>query len=172
MAKVLPQRFNPDLLARDSTLYEVVIPQRQMQRLGNIVSSVDHDVVCSARFSRRKEHIVVSGTIKTTFDVQCQRCLESMSVPVEDTYEFIFVENEEKAEALPKQLDPVILDEHGQIHVVDLFEDEVILHVPDIPRHEDSANCRIAKAEFGEVAVDAEEGKPNPFNALKDLRLH
>jgi len=142
MYKALPQRFNPDLLARDGTRFQLVLPQDRMKRLAAVVLGSD------------------------------QRCLEPMSVIVDEPYELVFVENQEQAEALPKQLDPVITDEHGQIHVVDLFEDEVILHVPTIPKHEDSSECRVAKTEFGDIPADVEEGKPNPFEALKNLHLH
>ena len=172
MYKALPQRFNPDLLARDGTRFQLVLPQDRMKRLAAVVLGSDHDILVTALFSRRKDHIVVSGRIKTTFALECQRCLEPMSVIVDEPYELVFVENQEQAEALPKQLDPVITDEHGQIHVVDLFEDEVILHVPTIPKHEDSSECRVAKTEFGDIPADVEEGKPNPFEALKNLHLH
>ena len=177
MVKVLPHRFNPDLLARDGTRFELVLPQSQMTRLADILTSSTNEVTFSALFSRRKDHIVISGRLKTVFSMICQRCLESMNVSIDEPYELVFVEDQNEAEALPKQLDPVILDEHGHIHVVDLFEDEVILHVPDIPKHEDASACQVAKTEFGELPAgvepkDVEEGKPNPFDALKDLRLH
>ncbi|MFK8078720.1 MAG: DUF177 domain-containing protein [Granulosicoccus sp.] len=175
MVKALPQRFNPDLLARDGTRFEIVLPQNQMNRLGDILAATEHDIHCTAMFSRRKDHIVASGRIKTTFSVACQRCLESMEVDIDEPYELVFVDNEEKAEALPKQLDPVILDERGHIHVVDLFEDEVILHIPDIPRHTDASVCRVTTTEFGALpddVNDTEEGKPNPFDVLKNLQLH
>lgn len=172
MVKALPQRFNPDLLARDGTRFELVIPQSQMTRLRTILSSDQNDIHFSALFSRRKDHILISGRFKTEFSLECQRCLEPMSVQIDEPFELVFVEDEEKAEALPNQLDPVILDEQGQIHVVDLFEDELILHVPDIPKHVDIAVCGERETEFGELPAEVSETKPNPFEALKDLKLH
>ncbi len=172
MVKALPQRFNPDLLARDGTRFELVLPQSQLKRLSGILASADNDVQVSALFSRRKDHIVISGRITTRFALQCQRCLGPMDVDVSEPFELVFVENEEKALELPKQLDPVVLDEHGHIHVVDLFEDEVILHVPEIPKHTDMSACNPGPTEFGELPADVEEGKPNPFEALKNLNLH
>jgi len=172
MVKALPQRFNPDLLARDGTRFELVLPQSQMPRLSDILSSADNDVQVTALFSRRKHHIVISGRIRTRFALHCQRCLELMDVDVSEPFELVFVDNELKASELPNELDPVILDDAGQIHVVDLFEDEVILHVPDIPKHSDKTVCELDRTEFGELSADLEEGKPNPFEALKNLNLH
>lgn len=172
MAKVLPQRFNPDLLARDGTRFESVLPQCQMTRLSSIVSSADNDVQVTALFSRRKDHILISGRLTARFTLVCQRCLESMDVDVSEPFELVFVENAEKAEALANEFDPVILDENGQIHVIDLFEDEVMLHVPEIPTHQDKTACALRQTAFGELPADVEKGKPNPFEALKNLNLH
>lgn len=172
MVKALPKRFNPDLLARDGTRFELVLPQSQLLRLGDILSSTDNDVQITARFSRRKDHILISGRMETRFELQCQRCLEPMNVDISEPFELIFVESEQEASELPNEFDPVVLDETGQIHVVDLFEDEVILHVPDIPKHSDMAACQLEKTEFGDLPADVEEGKPNPFEALKNLNLH
>lgn len=172
MVKRLPQKFNPDLLARDGTRFELVLPQSQMLRLSDILSSNSHDVHISALFSRRKDHIVIGGKFTTVYALECQRCLEPMSVDIDENFELVFVENDQQAEELPKQLDPVVLDEHGQIHVVDLFEDELMLHVPEIPRHTDASVCHVSQTEFGELPSDVEEGKTNPFKALKDLQLH
>jgi len=172
MVKALPQRFNPDLLARDGTRFEVVLPQSRFSRLADILSSTNHDVQVSALFSRRKDHILISGRITTTFALECQRCLNGMEVDISEPFELVFVENEQKADELPNELDPVVLDENGQIHVVDLFEDEVILHVPEIPKHSDMKACELHQTEFGELPADIEKGKPNPFESLKNLNLH
>lgn len=172
MVKALPQRFKPDLLIRDGTRFELVLPQSQLPRLGTIVSSTDNDVQIEAVFSRQKKHVLISGRINTQFSMECQRCLELFEVDVSEPFELVFVDNEEKADELPDELDPVVLDDAGQIHVVDLFEDEVILHVPDIPKHSDLTACTLRQAEFGEVAAEVEKGKRNPFEALKNLNLH
>jgi uncharacterized protein len=180
MVKALPNRFNPDLLARDGTRFELVVPQGQFKRLGDILSPTGSeaksensvDVQLTARFSRRKDHIVITGRIRTVFAVQCQRCLEPMNVDINEPFELVFVEDEESARELPNELDPVILDENGQIHVIDLFEDELILHVPDIPRHSDLNVCSVGQMEFGDLPADVEEGRASPFEALKNLNLH
>lgn len=172
MVKVLPQRFNPDLLARDDTRFEVSLPQSKLARLAALLLAAQNDVHCSAMFSRRKRHVYIRGRIQTVVAMECQRCLEPMDFQIDEPYELVFVEDEAAAEALAKQFDPVILDEHGHIGVIDLFEDEIMLHVPAIPKHQDNAACRVSKTEFGELPESVSEEKPNPFEALKDLRLN
>ncbi|MBX2879541.1 MAG: DUF177 domain-containing protein [Granulosicoccus sp.] len=172
MVKELPQRFNPDLLARDGTQFDLVLPQSRLTRLSGILAEDRHEVRITARFSRRKDHIVISGQLTTVYALQCQRCLDPMQLNVDENFELVFVEDDQTALELPKELDPVVLDDYGQIHVVDLFEDELMLHVPDIPKHSDASECQVGPTEYGELPSDVEEGKPNPFNALKDFQLH
>jgi len=175
MAKTLPERFNPDLMARDGTRYEAMVPIREFERLRTILASNDGEVRATAVFSRRKDHIVVGGRIHVAWPLECQRCLEPMTVAIDEPYEFVFVESERAARVLPEALDPVVLDENGQIRVVDLLEDELILHVPAIPKHDDLAECTDAERSFGEVEAESTgdgEGRRNPFDVLKNLNLH
>ncbi len=175
MAKPLPSRFNPDSMARDGTRYDASVPLVQFKRLGPMLSSTVGDVNISAVFSRRKDHVVVTGRLLAGFPLQCQRCLDPFTLPVDAPYELVFVESEQAAAELPDSLDPVVLDDNGNIHVLDLVEDELIFHVPLVPRHADGA-CNAAPVSFGDIAPEAveptEDNRQRPFDALKNLNLH
>ncbi len=171
MVKPLPKRFNPDLLARDNACFEITFAQKNLKRLEAIILTAENDVRCSAVFSRLKRHVHVKGSFQTVVEMQCQRCLQAMDVNIDEPYALVFVGDEEAAEALPEQFDPIVLDENGDMGVYDLFEDEIIIHVPAFPKHVDSALCGVEKTEFGELPKAVSEGKANPFDALKDLRL-
>ncbi len=182
MVKPLPSRFNPDLLARDGTRYEVDVPQAQFTRLSTLLSSAEHSVRATAGFSRREDHIVVSGRLKTDFSAECQRCLEPMVLSIDEPFELVFVDSEAAAQQLTKELDPVILDETGQIHVVDLFEDELILHIPEVPKHAADQACElldisianVSVVDEAEVAMETQdtETRQRPFDVLKNLDIH
>jgi len=185
MVKPLPSRFNPDLLARDGTRYEVELPQAQFTRLSAMLSSAGHSVRATVGFSRRKDHIVVSGRLKTDYAVECQRCVEQMVLEIDEPFELVFVDNEAAAQQLAKELDPVILDEKGQIHIIDLLEDELILHVPEFPKHTGENACEFKEVSFGGIdsgsasdtenhagAQTDEESRQRPFDVLKNLDIH
>lgn len=172
MVKPAPIRFNPDLMARDATRYRVEVPLAQFTRLRDLLHHDTGSVAATFGFSRRKDHIVVSGRLETTYTLQCQRCLEPMQFPVDESFELVFVDSDAAAQRLPSEFDPVVLDDTGQIHIVDMLEDELLLHLPTIARHDDSVGCELAGG------VEAQTGEPetarrdNPFEALKDLDLH
>jgi len=191
MVKPTPSRFNPDLLARDSTQYSVNLPLGQFSRLREMLLSDEGEIDATFRFSRRKKSVLVAGNLKTSFRLLCTRCLEPMDYAIEEPFEFIFAKNEQVAHEMPDGLDPVVLDEFGQIHVVDLFEDELILHVPTVALHDKRENCNADEQLLGADELEessstlleqSEQGKneplksgakkKNPFDVLKDLDLH
>jgi len=119
-----------------------------------------------------------------------------MQFDVDEAFEFVFAKTEEEAHRIPERFDPVVLDDKGQIHVVDLFEDELILYLPTVARHETEARCEASgyilfideakadstdgqkneQANQSEQASsddgDVENTRKNPFDVLKNLDLH
>ena len=191
MVKPTPSRFNPDLLARDSTQYSVNLPLGQFSRLREILLDDVGDMNATFRFSRRKDAVMVSGRLSTCYKPQCQRCLEPMEHLVDEPFEFVFAKTEQAARDMPDGLDPVVLDDNGQIHVVDLFEDELILHTPTVPKHEQLEQCDVSEHVLSTAELDQhtaqganeneqesnETGdignkRKNPFDVLKNLDLH
>ena len=193
MVKPTPSRFNPDLLARDSTQFGVNLPLAQFSRLSALLLNTEGEMQATFRFSRRKAMVLVSGNLKATVQLECQRCLEGMQHSIDEPFELVFAKSIDAAQDLPESMDPVVLDDNGQIHVVDLFEDELILHLPTVARHEQVEQCNLlenVQVEFGQDASDANdqntqsdmaksgadsnpEGETRrPFDILKNLDLH
>ncbi|MDO6461176.1 YceD family protein [Granulosicoccaceae sp. 1_MG-2023] len=119
--------------------------------------------------------IAAQGQFSVDCQLACQRCLQALSQTIESAFTLTFVADEKAAEALPDEYDPVILDENGNIHVVDLLEDEMVLRLPVAPKHADEAVCR-SFGYPGEAALTeadstqtGQSGRKNPFDVLKDF---
>jgi len=171
MVKRAPSRFNPDLLARDATRYEAELPLSQFPRLTDLLLSSDGNLVASFRVSRRKDHSVIRGSLNFDAMLQCQRCMEPFVTPMEANFELVCVASQAEADELPDALDPVVLDDNGQLHLIDLLEDDALLHLPQIPKHTDDEVCKPDDQSFGQLPDTTSEKKPNPFGVLKDLKL-
>nr|MBA2816722.1 50S ribosomal protein L32 [Candidatus Pantoea persica] len=77
------------------------------------------------------------------------------------------VSSDEQAEALPEAYEPV---DFGEIDMLAVIEDELILlALPVVPVH-DSEHCEVSEADmvFGKLPAEAE--KPNPFAVLASLK--
>jgi len=171
MVKRAPNRFNPDLLAREAVRFEAELPISQFPRLSELLLESDGNLEAQFDVHNRKSHRVIRGSLTFNAVMQCQRCMEPFSTAMQADFELVCVNTQEQANALPDQLDPVVLDEDGQLHLVDLLEEDALLQLPDISKHEDDEACQPDEKSFGEIQNIEQTQKPNPFGALKDLKL-
>lgn len=131
-------------------------------------------LVWNARFEDRAD---ASGVLQpwmhlhaaTRLRLTCQRCLEAVVVPVVVERAFRFVHSEEVAEVEDEVADEDVLALDKQFKLRDLIEDEILMAMPLVPRHE------VCPGELKLSAVDpdfeaAQSAKPNPFDALATLK--
>ncbi len=67
--------------------------------------------------------------------LECQRCLQPMSVPLEAERSIFFVEGEDAAAALDAESEDDVLALTPALDLEALIEDELLLALPLIPRH-------------------------------------
>ncbi len=96
--------------------------------------------------------------------LQCQRCLQPLREALRVDREFRFVRDEDEAARLDEESEEDVLALPPRIDLLELLEDELILTLPIVPRHEVCPNPL-------PVAPGAEdEEAPHPFAALAALR--
>ena len=100
---------------------------------------------------------------------QYERCNEAFDCPLHVDFCFSPVQGQQDAEALPEAYDPVEVGDHGEVNLLQLFEDELILSLPIVPFHAEE-DCAITSddMQFGEI--EPEQRQPNPFAVLKELK--
>lgn len=168
-------RIDIDRLARRGEALAGAWPLAGFERLGSLLASDAGEVHWEAAARRRRrveggEDTYLGLAIRTTLQVACVRCLGPVAVDVDDRREFLLVPDEETAERLDdpeSELEVVAAD--APFRLAELVEDELILAVPPLPRHE---SCDLP-AGHGSPA-DAEAG-PNrdtvrPFAGLGKLQ--
>lgn len=107
---------------------------------------------------------VLTGDAKVTVTLECQRCGKPFVQHVHTTYCFSPVRSDEQAEALPEAYEPIEVNEFGEIDLLALVEDEVILSLPVVPVH-DSEHCEVSEADmvFGELPDEAQNQIHLPY---------
>lgn len=171
MQKVkLPLTLDPVRTAQKRLDYAGVYTRDQAQRVAESVVSVDSDVECAMSFAIDNQRLaVITGDARVTVTLACQRCGQPFSHQVHTTYCFSPVKNDEQAEALPEAYEPIEVNEFGEIDLLAVVEDEIIISLPVVPVH-DSEHCEVSEADmvFGKLPAEAE--KPNPFAVLANLK--
>lgn len=100
----------------------------------------------------------------------CQRCLQPVRLPLELEREYRFVRDEELAASEDVDAEEDVLSLGGRFDLIELIEDELLMALPLVPRHERCPQpLPMPQAEVPEVEA-AEEQRPNPFAALAALK--
>ena len=99
---------------------------------------------------------------------QCQRCLTPVQEKVLAQRDFLFVADEATAEALDEDSEADVLVISRDFDALSLVEDELILALPLVPRHE-SCPQNLPTEVADEVFEQASE-RPHPFAALAALK--
>jgi uncharacterized protein len=117
---------------------------------------------------------IVSGHVSAMLPLRCQRCFETYTLEVDAPISLALVEGIDEAAALPGHYEPLLVEER-LIRPADLIEDELILAVPAIPRHEEG-RCQPPAGTLAEAAEGMDEecgdaqGKRRPFAVLASLK--
>lgn len=103
----------------------------------------------------------------------CQRCLQPFEEGLAVDTAVRFVRDEAEAEALDAELEEDVLALPRWLDCRALIEDELLLALPLVPRHERCPSPLPMAADAGlDVAEDAEAAaqRPNPFAVLQALK--
>ena len=99
----------------------------------------------------------------------CQRCMGPVEVDLSIDQSFRFVANEAAAEAEDEEAEEDILVLSQEFNLHDLIEDEVLMALPVVPRHETCpVDVKLEVVDAGFETALAE--KLNPFAALAALK--
>lgn len=108
-------------------------------------------------------------TAQACVNMRCQRCLSALVVPLDLDRWIRFVRDGAQAEALDAELEDDVLELERQMDLRELVEDELLLALPLVPRH-DVCPQPLPSGAGDEQLPDAPEQRPNPFAALAQLK--
>jgi uncharacterized protein len=105
---------------------------------------------------------------RATLALACQRCLDPVDTPVEVDRWFRFVEDEATAQAQDEESEEDVLAISHELDLLALVEDELLMEMPLVPRHESCPEPVRLRA--GDDELPDEGGLPHPFAALGRLK--
>lgn len=87
-------------------------------------------------FRRERGVVVAALQVAATLTLQCQRCMQAVQWPVTAEAQLALVDDPDSADALADEYEPVLAP-GGRVLLRDLVEEELLLALPLVPRHED-----------------------------------
>lgn len=153
-------------LARSSRRIEGELGVAQLPRLAEFVTSQDGVLRYHIEGVIDDEgHPGADLHLKGQLQLICQRCNAPVDFALDRTTRFHFVETEEELNALPiedDETDAVVGSRTMSIH--DWIEDEAILSLPLVPRHDECSPPSRSESDPGALT------SANPFAVLLALR--
>jgi uncharacterized protein len=135
------------------------IPIREFPRVLPVLAAPDGEARGKVSFSREGRLAVAEVAVSAEVTLLCQRCLAPLKWPLQGVGRAALVASAEEGERVPETLETVLAPEH-RISTLGLVEEELLLALPLVPRHENDA-CAGASAGTGETN--------RPFAQLSEL---
>lgn len=123
----------------------------------------DENVQIQAVFSGgtdKWQRYFIDVRLQAQLPLICQRCLKTMSFPLDETVRVLLFADEAAADAVDAEEEADVLVVEDVADVREWVEDQLLMALPAAPHHQD---C-------GEDDLRAQHGKPaNPFAVLKEI---
>lgn len=162
-----------DRLADGEADIDFAVPLAELPRLRSQLASVDGMVRGRVHFTRESGFVVADLTLSGAATLVCQKCLGTMTEPLESSVRVALISAEADANGVPEHLEPVLAP-GGRTTVGDLVEEELLLALPIVPLHEQESDCAVSvgdPAEGGatELLQEPEQTTQRPFAQLDKL---
>ena len=167
----LPKFIEPLALADKNASFEGNMPLNSLERLGDLLSDNEGNVVVKLFFSREGRLAKVEGHISAVLALICQRCLGTVEWPIDNEVKLGIVSSLEQVALLPEGYEPLLLTDDDKLPLTHLIEDELLLGLPTIPLHQYAcAIPSIPSSDLEQTSKATRSTRENPFSILADFK--
>lgn len=139
----------------------------RLERFSEAILKPEGDVEVSLSFRRgRNRSGLMVGTAKAQVSLECQTCMQPVSLAVEAGFRHHLVEDHDRLQALEEDEDGIVCPSE-MVSIADLVEDELLLALPMVARHE---KCPV-EVQLEEFQADEKDSGETykPFAGLGEL---
>ena len=171
-----PRRIDVEAFADAAGELSGTWPLAKMHRLAEMAcaepdSAAPKSIEWAVRGERRKAkpgqaQVWLHLSAKADLLLVCQRCLQPSVTHVEVTRSFMFVPGEDAAAALDEDSEDDVLALSPTFDLAGLLEDELLLALPLVPKHEQCPEPLLAPGSDADGGIET----PHPFAVLAGLK--
>ncbi|MFI3256305.1 MAG: YceD family protein [Psittacicella sp.] len=146
-------------------LYNGFISSSNFPRLIDTVLKINSDLSTSIEFSKDEvDNYIINLKIDADVTLMCQRCCEDYVYHIR--IEQLYMGKRNNYNFIDPNYEEITPDENGDIDILSLIEDELLLALPIIPMHlQNDCSIKDDTQSFGQI-----EEKENPFAILNKLK--
>jgi len=165
----LPVHIDPVSFAERGTHLSGKIKTSELSRLSEILFDNSGEIEINFSFDKEGRVPTIVGEIKANLSLECQSCAKQFVLPVDKQIKLGVVLTLEQADRLASDCEPLMLQEN-KISLNELVEDEVLLALPDFPKHSYVCIEQNEVEEFVEEVESESVESNNPFSVLAKLK--
>jgi len=168
MLDQLPELIDPVVFAeRHSHLLGRLSLQR-LDRLADFLFDKNGELKVDLQFYKQGKVPVIEGRIEGHLFLTCQSCLKVLPWSVNKTVKIGMVQTIEQADRLESEYEPLMVADE-KMSLPGIIEDEVLISLPDYPRHENEC-LQYEPAVKLDEPKEKEQESDNPFAVLATLK--
>ncbi|MEN9501967.1 MAG: hypothetical protein RI964_1252 [Pseudomonadota bacterium] len=181
MLNRLPVEVNPFRLVEQRKCLTGILPSKQMPRLADVALEGSEDVSVKLEFVRSPHGLpMIDGYVRGRVVLECQRCLQPVQFLLDAPIHVALTTFQSDDRAEQEGLESWLVEDE-RLFIQDFVEDEILLALPFVAKHEQCEPARplieavmelpqespvIQVAQVDEQA----NAKKNPFAVLKDWK--
>jgi len=158
----IPSKLDFSKEAKNQRKLKFSIQGSRLPRLVNLLPQVDSNIQATLMFGMDEDKkMFLDLQVEANLLLECQRCLEPL--PFELVSEHRLVPEGGNDQEPMEGVEPLVLDENGNIDVIEILEDELLLALPMCPMHE-TLKCHSEKKDLQDLPETHK-----PFSGLAEL---
>lgn len=165
MLNKLPESVDFLKQVERNAAFEGTWPVAGFLRLAEAIGNDRGEVTVRLKFGTRAGTPCLDGYVLAELELRCERCLDPVKQRIESDFRFGLISSEDDAALLPREFEPLPVME-GEQSLIELVEDELLLSLPLVARHEEQCSDILNKHKQDHAA---QHDTHRPFAALKDL---
>lgn len=164
----LPTKINPLRLAKTRSQLIGTLSLVEMSRLAVLVGKQDGEVALNLHFGIDDYHqSYCQGHVTAELTLQCQRCNQAFLMQHDMELKLGLIAAEAQTKSLDDDYEP-LLCETAEMRLAGIIEDELILGLPLVPKHDEQSCQLMLKKEF-EPEKQARASMASALAGLKEL---
>ena len=150
------------VLAHGGLTWEHEFRGVRFERIADAALSAEPTVQARLQFGLYNQQPVVNGVLVAELELTCQRCLQPVRHRVEERFELMLVDSEAGCDEMPEQFEPWVVNA-THADVFGLIEEQLVLALPLIARHDDVTICeRNLAAAMPDAVIEAADERVQP----------
>lgn len=175
MSNRLPVEVNPFRLIEQRRQLSGVVQMNSLPRLRELLvpGTESGEFEVELEFMHSPSQLpMINGQVGGRVTLECQRCLEPVVVDVDARINVVVTASQTDRQPEEEGYELCIVNDE-RLFLQDFIEDEILLTLPGVPRHEQCEPVKLIREIPDDDADDepsAQEENDNPFAVLKDWK--